>query len=80
MKELVSITIPTYNSERSLEECLVAAKKQSYKKTEIIIIDSYSKDKTLEIAKKFGCQIVMCKGKLLEARIAGAKASKGEYV
>ncbi len=53
MKELVSITIPTYNSEKSLGECISAAKKQSYKKTEIIISDSYSKDKTLKIPKKY---------------------------
>ena len=61
MRELVSITIPTYNSERSLGECLVAAKKQTYKNTEIIVIDSYSKDKTLEIAKKFKCKLLCVK-------------------
>ena len=80
MKELVSVTIPTYNSEKTLEKTLESVKNQSYKKIEIIIIDSYSKDKTLEIAKKYKAKIVMCKGKLLEARIAGTKASKGKYV
>jgi glycosyltransferase involved in cell wall biosynthesis len=80
MKELVSVTIPTYNSEKTLEQCLDFVKAQTYKNIEIIIIDSYSKDKTLAIAKKFKAKIVMCKGKLLEARIAGAKASKGKYV
>ena len=80
MKELVSITVPTYNSESTLEQCLNAVKNQTYKNIEIIIIDSYSKDRTLEIAKKFGARIVMCKGKLLEARIMGTEASKGKYV
>ncbi len=80
MKELVSVTIPTYNSERTLVQCLESVKQQTYKKIEIIIIDSYSKDRTLEIAKKYKAKIVLCKGKLLEARIAGTKASKGEYV
>jgi glycosyltransferase involved in cell wall biosynthesis len=79
-KELVSVTIPTYNSENTLEQCLNAVKQQTYKNIEIIIIDSYSKDKTLEIAKKFKARIVMCKGKLLEARIVGTEASKGKYV
>ena len=79
-KELVSVTIPTYNSEKTLEQSLKSVKEQTYKNIEIIIIDSYSKDKTLDIAKKFKARIVMCKGKLLEARIAGAKASKGRYV
>jgi len=80
MKKLVSVTIPTFNSEKTLKRTLEKVKNQTYENIEIIIIDSYSKDKTLEIAKKFGARIVMCKGKLLEARIMGAKKSKGEYV
>lgn len=79
-KELVSVTVPTYNSEKTLEQCLNLVRQQTYKNIEIIIIDSYSKDSTLAIAKKFKARIVMCKGKLLEARIAGARASKGKYV
>jgi glycosyltransferase involved in cell wall biosynthesis len=78
--ELVSVTVPTYNSEKTLEQCLKLVKEQTHKNIEIIIIDSYSKDKTLDIAKRFNARIVMCKGKLLEARIEGAKASKGKYV
>lgn len=80
MRKLVSVTIPTYNSENTLRKTLESVKNQTYKNIEIIIIDSYSKDKTLEIAKKFGARIIQCKGKLLEARIAGAKTSKGDYV
>jgi len=80
MKKLVSVTIPTFNSEKTLEKTLEKVKAQSYKNIEIIIVDSYSDDKTLEIAKKFNVKIVMCKGKLLEARIVGTEKSKGEYV
>jgi len=79
-KELVSVTIPTYNSEKTLEIALKSIKKQTYKNIEIIIIDSHSKDKTLVVAKKYGAKIVVCKGKLLEARIKGTKVSKGKYV
>ncbi|MGY4884125.1 MAG: glycosyltransferase family 2 protein, partial [Nanobdellota archaeon] len=74
-KELVSVTIPTYNSEGTLKQCLEKVKEQTYKNIEIIIIDSYSKDKTLEIAKEFNAKIIMCKGKLLEARILGTEKS-----
>ena len=51
----VSIVIPTYNSEATLEECLESIKKQDYpaEKTEIIIADGGSTDKTLEIAGKY---------------------------
>jgi len=80
MKKLVSVTIPTFNSEKTLEKTLESVKNQTYKNIEIIIIDGYSKDKTLEIIKEFGVKIVMCEGGLLEARIAGTKKSRGEYV
>lgn len=79
-QKLVSINIPTYNSQNTIWECLAAIENQTYKNIEIILIDSYSKDNTTIIAEKFGAKVLMCKGKLLEARIKGAKASKGDYV
>lgn len=80
MKPLVSINIPTYNSERTLGACLNAVKKQTYIHTEIIIIDSNSKDRTLEIARKYGCKIITYPGALLGARYVGAEKSKGKYI
>ena len=80
MKPLVSITIPTYNSEKTIKDTILSVLNQSYQNIEIIIIDSYSEDKTLEIAKEYDIRIVMCEGKLLEARIKGIKSSKGKYV
>lgn len=79
-KPLVSINIPTYNSEKTLRKCLESVKRQSYKKTEIIIIDSSSKDKTLKIAREFGCKIINYDGSLLGARYVGMKASRGKFV
>jgi glycosyltransferase involved in cell wall biosynthesis len=51
----ISIVIPTYNSERTLTQCLESIARQDYprEKIEIIVADGGSKDKTLEIAKKF---------------------------
>ncbi len=51
----ISIVIPTYNSERTLVQCLESIIKQDYPrgKIEIIIADGGSKDKTLEIVEKF---------------------------
>ena len=77
---LVSIQVPTYNSERTLGKTLKAIKNQNYRNFEIIIVDGYSKDRTLDIAKKQGCRIIMCKGGLMEARIVGVRKSKGKYV
>ena len=79
-KPLVSINIPTFNSEKTLGNTIWSVMNQSYKNIEIIIIDSYSDDKTLNVAKNYNTKIVMCKGKLLESRIAGINNSKGKYV
>lgn len=79
MPVLVSITIATYNSEKTLEKCLNSVKNQTYKNIEIIVMDSYSKDKTLEIAKSFGAKVVFAPT-LASARKAGADASSGDYI
>ena len=77
---LVSIIIPTLNSERTLRECLKSIRDQSYKNVEIIIVDSFSNDGTLKIVKEFKCTIIQTKWKLLGARYIGVKNSKGNYV
>ncbi|MFH1202711.1 MAG: glycosyltransferase [Candidatus Omnitrophota bacterium] len=79
MDPLVSINIATYNSERTLLKCLDSVKKQTYKDVEIIIMDSHSKDKTLDIAKSFGAKIVFA-ATLARARQAGSDASSGKYM
>jgi glycosyltransferase involved in cell wall biosynthesis len=49
----ISIIIPTFNSEKYLEYTLKSIIKQNYNNFEIIIIDGGSKDKTLEVIKKY---------------------------
>lgn len=53
-KPLFSIIIPTYNGEKTIGKLLkkITLLKNNYS-TEVIIIDSQSKDKTLSIVKKF---------------------------
>ncbi len=48
---LVSVIITARNSERTLNSCLNSIKEQSYKNTEIIVVDNNSKDGTKEIIK-----------------------------
>lgn len=77
---LISVSIPTRNSENSLGKCLKALRDQSYKNIEIIIIDKNSTDRTLQIAKKYGAaKIKNCEDSLLAARLEGVKASTGKY-
>ena len=50
---MVSIIIPVYNSELFISETIQSAINQTYKNTEIIIVDNDSKDGSWEIIKKF---------------------------
>ncbi len=50
---LVSICIPTYNVERTIEETLSSIINQTYKNLEIIVSENASTDSTLTILNKF---------------------------
>lgn len=49
----VSIVIPAYNEEKSIEKTIKTLLNQSYKDFEIIVVDNNSKDKTYEITSKY---------------------------
>ena len=54
------IIIPTYNGEKQgLEDLLISIKNQSMSPEKICIIDSSSTDRTVEICKKYGCDITI---------------------
>lgn len=56
---LASVVIRTYNEEKYLDQLLTAIYSQKCElvELEVVIIDSGSEDKTLEIAKRHGCEI-----------------------
>lgn len=73
----VSIVIPTLNEEKNLPKVLKNIPKDVY---EVIVVDGHSKDKTVEIAKKFGSKVIFDdKGKGSALR-KGMKAAKGDIV
>ena len=51
-KQLITIIIPTYNSELYIESCLDSVIKQTYSNWKIIVIDQKSTDYTISIIKK----------------------------
>ena len=51
-KEKVSIIIQNWNGEKHLEECLTSIFRQNYKNIEVIVVDSASRDKSVELVKK----------------------------
>lgn len=79
-KPLVSVIIPTYNSEETIGACLKSVGKQTYANIEVIVVDSYSKDETVKIAERFGVKVVQTDYKLLGARYIGFKKSGGDVV
>ena len=50
---LISIVIPTFNSSKYLSQTIETALNQTYKNTEIIIVDDNSTDNTIKIIKNY---------------------------
>lgn len=50
---LVSIIVPVYNAERTIERCLVSIRNQTYKNLEILIINDGSQDHTMRVIEKY---------------------------
>lgn len=76
---IVSVNVRTFNSEKTLAKTLQSVKNQSWKNIEIIVSDGYSKDKSVQIAKKFGAKVHYV-AKLGDARYQDYKKSKGIYL
>jgi len=79
-KPLVSVIIPTKNSEPTIEKCLKSIKMQTYTNIEIIVVDNYSRDGTREIADKYGTRIFSKEPERASQVNFGVKRAKGKYV
>jgi len=49
----VSVCIPTYNAGKTVEKCLESVMGQTVRPSEVMIVDGYSQDDTLEVVKRF---------------------------
>lgn len=84
-KELVSIIIPVHNSEKYIKQALESINRQTYQNYEIIIIDDFSKDKTLDIITNMNIdkiKIIKLKKHLgvAIARNIGIRKANGRYI
>ena len=76
---LVSVIVPTNNSEATIGTCLRSVKTQVYSKIEMIVVDNYSRDRTREIARKYSR--VYVKGpERSSQRNFGSKHVCGDYL
>jgi glycosyltransferase involved in cell wall biosynthesis len=49
----VSVCVPTYNGEKYLEDCIESILAQSFQDFDLLIVDDGSRDRTVEIARRY---------------------------
>ena len=79
-KPLVSVIIPTCNSQANIKSCLDSIKRQTYKKIETIVVDRFSSDQTAEIAKRSKAKVLPLDSERSEAKNYAAKKSNGSFI
>lgn len=82
----VSVIVPIYKVEQTLDRCVKSIRKQSYRNLEIILVDDGSPDRCPQMCDEYALAdnriVVVHKknGGLSDARNAGIKKSTGEYI
>lgn len=85
---LVSVIIPSFNAEDTIQDTVNSVLNQSYKNIEIIIVDDHSTDKTIEIIEEISKANSKVQSHVLDKnfggpakpRNLGIEQSKGEYL
>ncbi len=74
MDPLVSILIPAYNAEKWIKDTIESAMKQTWPRTEIIVVDDGSTDMTPQILKKYESKSV----KIITQKNCGGPAARNK--
>src|SRR2546426_12499474 len=77
---LVSVIIPTKNSERTIRRCLESVCAQTYRNFEIVVVDNFSSDSTLRIAKEYADVVLLAGPERTSQVKLGAANSKGDFI
>ena len=86
MEKLVSVIIPAYNAEKSIEKCVLSLIEGSYNNIELIIINDGSVDNTGKIIEKLARKddririFSQLNNGVSAARNKGIEFAKGEYI
>ena len=67
---LISVIMPAYNSEATIEKAVLSCTGQSYPNVEIIIVDNGSSDETLKVANKLREAKLLASGSLRRITMA----------
>lgn len=78
----VTVVIPCFNEEQYISDCVSSVKKQQVQfPFEVIVVDNASTDKTSEVAKKEGAEVIFEEKKgLAFARQAGLDHARGDVL
>ncbi|MCX4375135.1 MAG: glycosyltransferase [Lachnospiraceae bacterium] len=79
----ITIVMPTYNSEKTIERTLKSIRGQTFEQDaiEILVIDGGSTDNTINIAKKYGVIVLENPDRIPEtAKRIGFSYAHGEYI
>lgn len=77
---LVSVIVPTYNSQETVRQCLQSIRTQTYKRVEKIVVDRYSVDETTQIARQFKARVLFVTRERSTAKNLGARKADGEFL
>lgn len=86
MADLVSVIVPVYNAEKTLQRCVESIIHQSYHDIQVILVDDGSNDASLVLCKKFTNIDLRCivlekkNGGVSSARNAGLDVASGKYI
>ena len=82
MVPLISVIIPNYNGEKTLDLCLAAATSIKDEAIEIIVVDDCSDDLSIDIIKRFPCTLIESSphAGASRSRNLGAQHAKGDIL
>jgi len=71
----ISIVIPTFNSSKTIAKCLESIRNQTSHPSEVVVVDRFSKDETVAIARAFGATVIQVEANRSLARNIGLESS-----
>lgn len=80
MTPLVSVILTTKNEARNIRRCLDSVRAQTFKDFEILVIDNFSTDGTLDLARAYTDRVFSLGPERSAQRNAGFQNAKGKYV
>ncbi len=82
MEKRISVIIPNYNGAKTIAKCLAAAYESNYENFEVVVIDDFSMDNSVEIIERYPCKLIRLdrRSGTSKARNTGALNCSGEII